>query len=63
MQCTRIFGKQFEVYVGGENLTNYRQPKAILGANDPFGVVFDASIVYAPVFGSMYYAGLRYKLN
>ncbi len=63
MQCTRIFGKQFEVYFGGENLGNYRQPKAILGANDPFGVVFDASMVYAPIFGSMYYGGLRYKLD
>lgn len=63
MQSTRIFGKQFEVYAGIENMTNYRQPKAILGATDPFGVAFDASIVYAPIFGRMYYAGLRYKLD
>lgn len=63
MQCTRIFGKQFEVYVGGENVTNYRQPKAILGANDPFGTNFDVSIVYAPIFGRMLYGGLRFKLD
>jgi outer membrane receptor for ferrienterochelin and colicins len=63
VQCTRIVGKQFEVYVGGENVTNYRQPKAILGANDPFGTNFDASIVYAPIFGRMFYGGLRYKLD
>lgn len=62
-QVTRVVGKQFEIYVGGENIGNYRQPKAILGAANPFGTNFDASIVYAPVFGSMYYAGLRYKLD
>ncbi|MBP6373906.1 MAG: TonB-dependent receptor plug domain-containing protein [Flavobacterium sp.] len=63
VQCTRIFGKQVEVYAGVENATNYQQPKAILGAPDPFGTNFDASIVYAPIFGRMFYGGLRYKLD
>jgi hypothetical protein len=51
------------MYIGGENIGNYRQDKAILGANDPFGTSFDTSIVYAPVFGQMYYAGLRFKIK
>jgi len=63
MQITRTFSKTFEVYAGGENIGNYRQNKAILGANDPFGPNFDTSIVYAPVFGQMYYAGLRFKIR
>lgn len=62
-QITRVFSSTFEVYVGGENIGNYIQPKAILGAADPFGATFDSSIVYAPIFGQMYYAGLRFKIK
>lgn len=62
-QVTKVFSPVFEVYLGGENVGNYRQDKAILGADDPFGPEFDASISYAPVFGQMFYAGLRYKIN
>ena len=62
-QITRTFSSVFEMYIGGENMGNYRQKKAILGAADPFGPYFDSSIVYAPVFGQMYYAGLRFKIK
>ena len=57
------FSSTFEVYVGGENIGNYRQEKAILGSDNPFGTTFDTSIIYAPVFGQMYYAGLRFKIK
>ena len=62
-QITRTFSSTFEMYVGGENIGNYRQDKAILGADNPFGPNFDTSIIYAPVFGQMYYAGLRFKIK
>ena len=62
-QITRVFSKRFEVYVGGENVSNYQQHRVILGADDPFGSNFDSSIVYAPIFGQMYYAGLRFSLK
>jgi hypothetical protein len=62
-QVTKVFSRQFEVYVGGENLTNFRQPNPVLGAEDPFGENFDTSIVYAPIMGRMFYAGFRYKLK
>ena len=62
-QITRTFSSTFEMYVGGENIANYKQDKAILGSESPFGPNFDASIVYAPVFGQMYYAGLRFKIK
>jgi outer membrane receptor for ferrienterochelin and colicins len=62
-QITRIFSSVFEVYLGGENIGNYKQEKAILGSENPFGTTFDASILYAPVFGQMYYAGLRFKIK
>ena len=63
MQVTRTFSSTFEMYIGGENIGNYRQDKAILGSDNPFGPNFDTSIVYAPVFGQMYYAGLRFKIK
>ena len=62
-QITRTFSSTFEMYIGGENIGNYRQDKAILGADNPFGPNFDTSIIYAPVFGQMYYAGLRFKIK
>ena len=62
-QVTRVFSSTFEMYVGGENIGNYQQEKAILGKEDPFGTTFDTSIIYAPVFGQMYYAGLRFKIK
>ncbi len=63
VQVTKVFSKTFEVYAGGENIGNYRQDKAILGASNPFGSTFDTSIIYAPIFGQMYYAGLRFKIK
>jgi outer membrane receptor for ferrienterochelin and colicins len=62
-QITRTFSSTFEMYIGAENIGNYRQEKAILGADNPFGSNFDTSIIYAPVFGQMYYAGLRFKIK
>ncbi|WP_396155962.1 TonB-dependent receptor plug domain-containing protein [Flavobacterium sp.] len=62
-QITRTFSSTFEMYIGGENIGNYRQDKAILGADNPFGSNFDTSIIYAPIFGQMYYAGLRFKIK
>jgi outer membrane receptor for ferrienterochelin and colicins len=62
-QITRVFSKNFEIYVGGENMNNYRQPNAIIAASDPFGNYFDSSMIYGPVFGAMYYTGLRWKIN
>ncbi len=61
-QMTKVFSKQFEFYVGGENLSNFKQENPVLGVDDPFGANFDTSIVYAPIMGRMFYAGFRYKL-
>jgi outer membrane receptor for ferrienterochelin and colicins len=62
-QITRVFSSAFEMYVGGENIGNYTQNPAIVDAKNPFGPYFDATILYAPVFGQMYYAGLRLKIK
>jgi outer membrane receptor for ferrienterochelin and colicin len=62
-QITRTFSSTFEMYVGGENIGNYTQNPAIVDAQNPFGSYFDATVLYAPVFGQMYYAGLRFKIK
>lgn len=61
-QVTKKF-KTFDVYLGGENLLNYKQEKPILGGDDPFGSNFDASIIWAPVMGRLIYTGIRLKIN
>ncbi|GAA3647880.1 TonB-dependent receptor plug domain-containing protein [Flavivirga jejuensis] len=62
VQITKVFSRKFEVYVGGENVTNVRQSNPVLGADDPFGANFDTTFVYGPIFGSLYYTGLRFKI-
>lgn len=61
-QITKLLSEKFEVYLGLENIFNYKQKNPILGADDPFGSEFDASLIYAPIFGRMFYAGLRFSL-
>ena len=60
-QVTRKF-RGLDVYVGGENLTSFRQKNAILGNDAPFGPNFNAGCVWGPLMGTMAYAGLRYTL-
>ncbi len=62
-QITKVFSDKFEVYAGGENITNLKQVNPILGSDDPFGANFDSTIVYAPIFGSTFYTGFRFKIN
>ncbi len=62
-QITRVFSPKFEIYIGGENVTNLRQSNPILDPENPFGSNFDTTFVYGPIFGSMYYAGLRFRIN
>jgi len=62
-QITRVFSDKFEVYIGGENMTDVRQPNPIINSENPFDSYFDSNFVYGPIFGSMYYIGLRFKIN
>jgi outer membrane receptor for ferrienterochelin and colicin len=62
-QITKVFSSIFEVYLGGENITNVKQENPILSSENPFGPNFDSTFVYGPIFGSSYYAGLRISIN
>lgn len=63
LQVTKVFSPTFEVYLGGENITNVRQDNPIISADNPFGSNFDSNFVYGPIFGSMFYTGLRFRIN
>lgn len=62
-QVSKKFRNGLELYLGGENLTNYMQPNPILGSGDPFGKDFDASMIWGPVMGRNIYAGIRYSIK
>lgn len=61
LQVTRYF-RNWSIYVGGENLTNFKQKNAIIGADNPWGDTFDASMVWGPMHGIKGYIGVRYNL-
>ena len=60
-QITRRF-KGWDVYVGAENLTNFRQENAIIGAANPRQPSFDASCIWGPLMGIKAHAGFRFTL-
>ena len=67
-QVTRRF-KGWDVYIGAENLTNFRQKNVILGSvKDQNGYVnafqpsFDASCVWGPLMGIKAHIGFRFTL-
>jgi outer membrane receptor for ferrienterochelin and colicin len=62
-QITRTFSSNFEAYIGGENITNYRQMNGIVQNENPFGTYFDSSLIYGPTFGAMYYLGIRFNIK
>ena len=51
------------VYVGAENITNFKQKDPIIGYDDPWGPDFDATMIYGPIDGIMVYAGIKWKLS
>ena len=59
-QVTRRF-KGVDLYLGGENLTNYTQKNLILG-DSTSADNFDASCVWGPLMGTRIYAGVRFTL-
>lgn len=61
LQVTRFF-RNWSVYIGGENLTNFKQKNAIIGADNPWGENFDASMIWGPMHGAKGYIGVRYNL-
>lgn len=60
---TKIKSADFHVYLGVENLLNYKQTNPIVASDVPYSKYFDASMVWGPIYGRMLYAGLRFKIK
>jgi outer membrane receptor for ferrienterochelin and colicin len=54
---------EFHMYVGVENLLNYKQYNPVVASAAPYNKYFDASMVWGPIYGRMIYAGLRFKIK
>lgn len=62
-QITKDFGDKWSVYLGVENIGDFKLKSPIVAAGDPFGTQFDTSMVWGPIFGRMAYAGFRFRLK
>ncbi|MDX2002908.1 MAG: TonB-dependent receptor [Chitinophagales bacterium] len=61
-QVTKVW-KKWEWYVGGENINGFTQRQPILGWEQPFSNQFDAASVWGPIYGRIFYLGMRYTFN
>ena len=61
LQVTRYF-RRWSIYVGGENLTNFKQKNPIIDAANPWGNNFDSTMIWGPVHGAKGYIGIRFNL-
>ncbi len=60
-QVTRKVGK-FDLYLGCENIADYRQMMPILNAENPYSSKFNSMNVWGPLMGRKFYFGLRFNL-
>ena len=60
-QVTRKVGK-FDLYVGCENIGDYRQEVPILSAENPYSAAFNSMNVWGPLMGRKFYFGLRFNM-
>ncbi len=61
-QITRWF-RHFSIYLGGENLTGFKQKNPIINASNPWSKHFDPTLIYGPVHGMMFYIGIRFNME
>lgn len=69
LQVTKRF-KGVDLYLGAENLTNFRQKNVVIGTSvdgmsshvDASRPDFDASAVWGPIMGTKFYLGVRFTL-
>ena len=61
-QVTRSFNELFDLYIGVENLLNFKQDNPIIDPQNPYSDYFDASLIWGPINGRMIYTGLRWKI-
>lgn len=54
--------KEWEFYIGGDNLTNFKQKNPIINPQNPFSSTFDGTQVWGPINGIIGYGGIRFTI-
>ena len=69
-QISKSFAEGKDLYLGVENLLNFRQTQPIVASDlasdfdsDAFQNNMDAGLVYGPIFGRMMYVGARFTMG
>jgi outer membrane receptor for ferrienterochelin and colicins len=62
-QITKSWKNGFDVYVGGENIFDYKLHRPIIASDQPFSKYFDSSLAWGPIMGVNIHVGIRYALK
>ena len=54
--------KKWEIYVGCENILNFKQKNPIISNDDPYSSAFNSSLIWGPLMGAKAYVGVRFNL-
>ena len=54
--------KKWEIYVGCENILNFKQAEPIISADAPYSTTFNSSLIWGPLMGTKAYIGVRFNL-
>ena len=54
--------KKWEIYVGCENILNFKQKEPIISACDPYSSSFNSSLIWGSLMGAKAYIGVRFNL-
>ena len=54
--------KKWEIYVGCENLLNFKQKNPIIAGDTPYATDFNSSLIWGPLMGTKAYVGVRFNL-
>lgn len=61
-QVARHF-RYLDIFVGCENIGNFKQKNPIISAEDPWSDNFDGTMIYGPIEGRKFYATVKYKID
>ncbi len=61
-QVTKYF-RTWSIYLGAENITNFKQKNPVIAADRPFSTDFDASMAWGPIHGAKVYVGFRWAID
>ncbi|GHT73393.1 TonB-dependent receptor [Bacteroidia bacterium] len=55
--------RALEIYAGCENIANYMQRNPVISAGNPASSDFNAGVVWGPLMGRKFYAGIRLTID